>query len=360
MRGPELDWEAHEATFAYARSEARRLVKRARRRIWLAIVVATLACGGYSALKILRPKPYEAQLTLRIVEADFDLTAAVRPPREYLNYVWSVFLASPRLRAVIEEHDLYPQKWERAPQLAIEAFRDDLDVVVWRNYFLEEHYGDDLEARSARVSIAWKDKDPTRVLEVVRALGQIIIEAQAEDRRQQFELAQGDLAQANVFASDRLLALQRQVARKRIELERARGERRTRLEVELLSLTEEEKLLGKRADEMGSARTRFEITAAWERERSGIRFELVDPGFVLPPSGAGPIGTALIALGIFFGSGLLAALLLGSLEVRIDRADDVRRLGLDVVGALPRFVGDDVGTLAERVRTEDRLKWERP
>ena len=347
-------WEGSEPGAAFASAEVKRLLRRARPRMAWALVCALVASGGFLAKRMLFPPAQVARVSFRLIEADTDLTAAVRPPRSYLEYIWGVHLSSPRLMAVIKEYGLYADKYMRDPRLAVEAMRDDLVVKVWRNYFLEERYDDDDEARSVRFSVEWRSKDP-RVLEVVQALGRVIVAAQTEERRQVFRVGQQDIAQATDAAAERLAIIRRAISERRMAMLRGDAKLRPRIGVELGDLAAEEKLLSKRVTEMDSARTRFELTAAWEHERSGLRFEMVDPGFVLPRRD-GPIGIALTTALILFGTTFLVGLLLGAFETRIHQADDVRRLGIPILAAIAPFPGDTTGTLVERLRAEDRLR----
>lgn len=354
MRQHPLDWEATEPGGRFARGEIVRLLRRAKPRRLLILLCAIVACGGFVTKRLLSPAPRIARISFRLIEADLDLTAALRPRKGYLDYLWGVHLSSPHLLEVIKTFNLYPDKYARDPRLAVEALRDDLDVKVWRNYFIEEHYDNDDEARSVRFSVEWKSKDP-RVLEVVQALGQTIIAAQTEERRQVFRQGQQEIVDATDEAAERLAILRRAIAERKLALARGEAKVRPRLLVELGDLVAEEKLQTKRLGEMDSTKSRFEITAALEHQRSGLRFELVDPGFVLPGRD-GPVSMAFTAAFIFFGAALLSGLLLGAFATKIRQADDIRRLGIPVLAAVAPFPGDSAGTLTERLRAEDRLR----
>ena len=339
---------------SFARTEIVRLLRRAAPRRAVILLCAVLAAVGFVAKRILVPQPRVAKISFRLIEADLDLTAALHPRKSYLDYLWGVHLSSPHLLEVIKAYDLYPDTYARDPRLAVEALRDDLDVKVWRNYFIEEHYDNDDEARSVRFSVEWKSKDP-RVLEVVQALGRTIVAAQTEERRQVFRLGQQEVLDATDLAAERLAVLRRAISERKIALARGEAKLRPQLRVELSDLRAEEKLQQKRMEEMDSGKSRFEITAALEHQRSGLRFEMVDPGYVVAGSD-GPVSMALTAVFIFIGAGFLSALLLGAFETTIRQAEDVRRLGIPVLASIAPFPGDTAGTLTERLRAEDRLR----
>jgi hypothetical protein len=102
--------------------------------------------------------------------------------------------------------------------------------------------------------------------------------------------------------------------------------------------------------------TRVEFQAAWEKASAGIRFELLEPGVVLPRKGVGLLSTLISALIIMLGAFALGGLLAGAFELRVREPADVARLGLPLLGTVPAFAGDRVGSLAARLRTEDRLR----
>ncbi len=352
------DWEENERGLAFARDEARRLFRRARSRlVWLVLVGVAFA-GFYGYRKATAKRLYDAQIVLRIVEADKDLTEKVRPPKHYADFIWRVFLSTSNLKKVIEDNKLYPDKYDRDPQIAVEAMRDDLDVLVWGNYFIEEYYEDDDEARSVRVSITWKHRDSDVALKVVQTLAAVIMESQAESRRVVFDDAQVDVKEASELELERLVALRSALARALLTQEHAAPAARAALMVQISVLKYQVKEAEKRVEEMSTLRTRLDLSAAWERQRSGLRFELIEPGLVVAQHHTGPIalgGTAvlIVVLTVFLGG-----VLLGAFETKVRQVADVQRLGLPVLGAMPSFPGDGVGALAERLRTEDRLRLE--
>src|SRR5207244_1584201 len=97
---------------------------------------------------------YSSRIVLRVLEGDVDIATAPRPKGKLREYVADVAFSSARLGELIRKRDLYPRERARDPSFAmpIEAMRDDIEVEVWRNYFLEQRSVDD-PARSARIAI---------------------------------------------------------------------------------------------------------------------------------------------------------------------------------------------------------------
>jgi hypothetical protein len=351
-------WESGEVGWSFAKQETRRLLRRSRPRLRWIILVSLLAAAGFVTKRLWKPPKREAVIRMRAIEQDMERETAVRPAKSYQDYIWGVFFSSTNLLKIVEKHKLYPDRYARDPMLAVEGFRDDIDLQVWRNYFIWEHYEDDGELRTVRFSVSWMSTDPQQALEVVRDLGALIIEKQTEERRQIFEMGQQDLQVASDEAAQRLALVRTEMAKRRLELQRANASRSARLGVELRDLKDEETQLAQRVETMGNTRTRFELTAAWERQHSGMRFETIDPGVVLPRTGGGPKSLAGSAVLVFLGAGFLAAMVFGAFETRIRLPKDVSRLGIPLLGALPPFEGDNQGSLTERLHAEDRLRLE--
>jgi hypothetical protein len=349
------DWEDVEPGFAFARAEARRLFYRSSTR-WPLLLVLGVCFATLFVLKrqLLKP-PFTAELILRIVESDKDLTKDLRPPRAYKDFIWGVCLSGPRLTKIIQTHKLYPTYYQRDPQLAVEAMRDDLELEIWGNYFDPDYYDPD-EARTARVSITWHDRDPALALSVVRELAAVIDKEQSDERNEAFRIGGEGITEAADRAEERVTTMHRTIVRDGIELLHASGERRAQLSVTIHDLREQEKKLQLQTDEVRREASRLRIEAAWERTSSGIRFELLEPGVVLPREGGGVISTIGTAIIVVLGTLLLGGLLIGAFEVRVRDGADVARLGLPLLGTMPSFRGDRVGSLAARLRTEDRLR----
>jgi hypothetical protein len=349
------DWEDVEPGFAFARAEARRLFYRSSER-WPLLLLLGVFFATLFVLKreLLRP-PFTAELVLRIVESDKDLTKDLRPPRAYKDFIWGVCLSGPQLTKIIEAHKLYPTYYRRDPQLAVEAMRDDLDLEIWGNYF-DPDYFDPNEARTARVSISWHHRDPELALTVVRELAAVIDKEQSDERNEAFRAGGVGIAEVADRAEDRVSAMRQTIVRDEIAFLHASGERRAQLSVTLHDLREQVKKLQLQTDEVRKEASRVQIEAAWEKTSSGIRFELLEPGVVLPREGGGPISTTFTAIIIVLGTFLLGGLLAGAFEVRVRDGADIARLGLPLLGTVQSFRGDRVGSLAARLRTEDRLR----
>lgn len=355
MRAAPRDWMERERGLAFATEEAGRYLRRARGRLVWLLILGMLVSGAYVVRRALAKTIHVGTVVFRIAESNRELTDTVKPSSHYSTLIKDNYLSGPRLRAIIEKFKLYPANYAKDPQLAIEEMRRDLEVIVWGDYFDETYYAYDDEARTARVSIAWTSKDPELTMQVTRAIGASIVAAQAEDRRQAFRLAQQDVAVSVEEARLRLDKVQREMAQQKFLIEHGPKAGVTKAKIAWAALKPEMVHLEQRLTDLSNARTRFEITAARERQQSGIQFEILEPGVVQAELQAGPIAVGITAVALVGLVVLLGSLLAGAFEVRVRSVGDAQRIGLPVLGSVPPFRGDAVGALAERLRTADRL-----
>ena len=105
----------------------------------LVLLAVTLGFATTVAGAVLVAKhSYAPRYVLRIVEPDRDPSGMPRPRRELAAYVREAVFTSKPLLAIIERHDLYPGLARRNPRAALNSFREDIDVDVYGNYFVEE------------------------------------------------------------------------------------------------------------------------------------------------------------------------------------------------------------------------------
>src|SRR5215510_2386951 len=130
-------WLDDEATVADAFRQAARLFVGGLRRPWLTLGVAlglAALIGGGIAMK---KRSYAPKLVLRVIEADRDPKSMPQPKRRLREYVRQALLTSDKLIPLIEHYHLYPSLARKNMRGALESFREDIDVEVYKNYFLE-------------------------------------------------------------------------------------------------------------------------------------------------------------------------------------------------------------------------------
>src|SRR5262245_37538154 len=188
MRLAEEPWEVQEGHAGTVWVELGRLRRRALARPWRPLIYALLATALLVGWRARKHKSFTSRVMFRVTEEDIDATTAPRPARALREYVSEVPFSTPRLIEVAKRHGLYETQMARDPIFAIESMREDIDVQVWRNYFVEDRAALDA-GRSARLAISFSAKTPEQSLAVARDLGQLVIEVEQKARVQMAEAA---------------------------------------------------------------------------------------------------------------------------------------------------------------------------
>jgi hypothetical protein len=322
-------WIDRERGLAAAVQEIRRMGRRALRRplvtFGLALLVTAAAVVKLAAAK----RVFSTQVVIRITEGDF-ASASPTPTAALSGYARDVAFTTDHLVALARKHGLYKSQMARDAAFAADAFREDIDINTWRNYFIwaRSYIG---APRSARIGITYSAHDPDVAYDVAQDLAQLVIDTQRETRRQAADAAAAAAQQATATLAD-------EVARRKVEI--ARRERELAqgyLPEELVELMTQKALvlaLERQLEGRTKLRDTLELGADVERESLGMSFEIVDRGKVdreLASRRRIAAATAAIAfpLALVF---VIAAV--GTFDARIHDSDDVRRLGLEPLGRI--------------------------
>ncbi|MEM9695010.1 MAG: hypothetical protein AAGA56_20885, partial [Myxococcota bacterium] len=261
------NWLEREPTLDDMRREARIANRKARR--WLALgltLLVTFVIVGWKS----RQKPqYTASVVLSFIERDFDDRVAPPTQRAITDYMWSIALNRGVLRAVIDEHGLYPER-SFDPHWQIESMRDDIDLELVSNYFSPESYIEST-VRSARVVLRFRARDPERATIVARQLGRLV----GEDQNTQREKLSSLTAAAGRDAID---ALQLRITshKKEAALLQLGGGLTPGELVRLRRLTQDIDDLEQQMLALQRGTTALSLRGALERESLGMRFEVLD------------------------------------------------------------------------------------
>lgn len=183
------DWLAEEESLGTWRRELARLKRRARARIKLTVGLAVLATVGALWFMGRRVSPAETRILIRVSESPLLRQDSPLPSGELADYLWDVAFSRQNLDAIIEKHDLYPLAQARGPQFVLETLRDDLDLDVYRNYFLNQRGINDA-SRTARIVVKYAHKDPETSIRVARDLADLIVATETTRRtRSSLDLA---------------------------------------------------------------------------------------------------------------------------------------------------------------------------
>lgn len=328
-----------------------RLRRRAMQRWWLVIPLTVLLTGAVVRKVALRPEVHRSRVILAISEGDLNAGFNPTPLDQLRDYIGSVLLSSDRLLAFMTSHKIMER--ERAlfgDAVAVEEFRDGLGIGVWRNYFQYAWSYD--ERRSARVAIAYTASDPQFAYEMARGLAREVQNGEAE-RRSQAAAQLAEQAQQIITAArtrldeaahdQAVLRDELAIAERDQDLARLPG---LRTRAATLATEWQDALASFKSVEGG---TDFDaLQAAVNAAGLALEIEIVDErrphietGSKLPTL----ITTGFVALLIILP---LCGLVVGAFDAKVHEADDVRRLALPLVGHVPAFPGDTVGSLRQR------------
>jgi hypothetical protein len=234
------------------------------------VVVVALVTG----VSTLSKYSYAPSYVLRFVEPERDAGATPRPRRELADYVrQAVFSAGP-LAEVIRRNDLYPGLARKNPHAALQSFREDIDVEVSQNYFVEmRRVG--AAPRSARLRLSYHSSDPDLATRITRELGALIVEHETSLLREHAARAAKRALLEVEGARAVLVARRSEVALSRDEI--AGGPAATpRQQVELVGLLGSLEALEKRYDESERREAALALDAALEHRGIGMSFTVVD------------------------------------------------------------------------------------
>jgi hypothetical protein len=270
----------------------------------LALLVAGALYAAAIAGAILWTKySYAPEYVLRIVEGDRDPTGMPRPRRQLAEYVRKAVFTSDPLLDVITRHGLYPGLARKNPRAALESFREDIDVEVRENYFIEERpIG--AAPRSARLIVRYHNADPEVAVGVTRELGALVVNREQATRKNE-ALRVAGLAKEQLDEARQALALRRSaVASMRMELDRASPaapERR----IAFIGLLGSLPALELRQDERERREASLALGAALEQRGVGMVFEVVSDGSLPIDTGASRRRAVVAGSAFVFGLPLL-------------------------------------------------------
>lgn len=344
------DWAEIEAAQPGPWAELRRLIRRARRRWLLTLLLGLGATAAVLVVAARRPHYYESRIAFRVSEGAIDTDSAPRTNGRLRDYVAEVVFSNQRLLEVIKQHDLYPELMARDPSLALESMREDVEVEVWRNEFAAVHTADD-PARSARLAVVFHGRNAEQVYAVVRQLGRLIIEHEQSSRLQQAEAALRLADDQAMQARELLMKRKRELVETAIARQRAATPSQALLrlmqERDLeKSLPRAELMLSKADRRREKAYLRLQL----EKRALGLRFELTDAGRVEPEGMSKRLWLLIVGVVMFLAALPVCIIAVGAFDTRVYDLADVRRLGMETLGAVRPFAGDNAGALPERLR----------
>ena len=354
-------YESEPSTRKQMVGEVQRIKRRTAVRPVPVILLATLVTGALVYKLATKQRILEAEVVLMLSEGDMtgDRRETGLPVNELRVWVMNRLMPKARLAEVIERHDLFHLRKKLGIDYAIEELKSQMEIAIWKNSFT---YQEDPGARSARIGVTFADTDPDRALLVARDLAQVVIETATEKRQEAADALAKDLARTREDLQKRSADIAQQIADRQVKLDEA-----TRLNKDAIAQSlalELEQLIKEAKDVNGRLATivgsRDAVADRIAASGLDITLSVVDEE---RPERPAPHTFELILIGAVVGLFALlgSALLIGAFDSRVHDTDDVERLGLPVLGHVPGFPGDQVGSLATRGASHGRvpsfLKW---
>ena len=225
-------WLDREPGVAVALEQMRRVLEGGIKSAGVSLLLSVAAGAFAVVLVVLFAADFAPRYVLRVVEMDRDPETLVNPKRQLGEYVHTAVFTSKALLPIIERNALFPSLVKTNRRAAIEAFREDIEIEVYENYFLEQRSAHDAP-RSARLAVRFRHSNRGVALAVTRELGELVVRHEQKSRQEVADRAARD-ADAVRDRAERNLSLRRaRVVEKQLEVERG-GD--PLAEVELVSL----------------------------------------------------------------------------------------------------------------------------
>jgi hypothetical protein len=279
-------------------------------------------------LVVLKEQRIAPRYVLRATEADRDTHTAPRPKRHLREHVMNAVFTSSRLLELMERNHLYPGLRKQNPQAALESFREDIDIDVYRNYFLEDRHTFG-PPRSARIMVRYFSADPKVATAVTGELARMIVEHEAMMRRSQAQQAAATASNLVVKARERLYSIQRTLVERELEVDVDRVNW-----VEVAALRRWAKSMEILVESAERRKAALDIGAVVEARNFGLTFEVVDEGAVPRSAFIEPADLIRIGSITFLFAFPLLLLLVGSFDSTVRTLQDIERIGFVPLGKL--------------------------
>jgi hypothetical protein len=342
-------------------AELQRIRRRTVTRPWRVLLVALALTGAISYRIVTHKSAVEAEMVLALSQGSMAGKSTGLPVEELREYVTGVLMPDAKLAALIERRNMFHLRTKLGMEYAIEELRSAFEVEIWKNTFMTD---DSDASHSARIGITVADVDPDKAYGLARDLAAIVIETATEQRADQTKKLAENINAMRERLEKRLADTEADITREEHEAEDARAaghrQRAQALDLELAQLRQEQKTSNQTLGQIANSRD----AAADQIAAAGldVTVEIVDEHKPRESDHRSFVLTMAIAV-IAFCAALGCALVLGAFDSRVHDTDDVERLGLTVLGHLPGFPGDQVGSLEargvsrRRVPSFSRWRW---
>jgi hypothetical protein len=355
-------YDSEEPTRTALVTELQRIRRRTAIRPIPVLVLAAVITGAVTYKIATKPRIYEADVVLALTEGQAETSRRMIPFDQLKAYVSHVLMPDTKLIALIEKRNLHRLRKRFGNEYALTELREQVEVEIWRNTFLTWEEGESEVQKSARIGLTVTDGDPDRAFDIAHDLASIVIETHEEQRQKIADDLAREVKQVREHLSTRLTEVDGLISMKLNDAATAERSGKTgivsALQVDISALSAERKRLEAQVLAIAQSPEAF----ADETTRAGLdtTFAVVEER---KPERQEQSAFVLIMVIVVVGTGALlgSAVLLGAFDARVHDTDDVTRLGLPVLGHVPGFPGDHVGSLgargAVRARVPSFLRW---
>jgi capsular polysaccharide biosynthesis protein len=344
-------YETEESTRRSMISEVQRIRRRTVVRPIPVLLLAALLTGAIVYKVATKKRIVEAEIVLALTEGTMsaDERDVGIPVNDLRNYVAGQLMPKSKLAEIIERRDLFRLRKKMGMPWAINELRESIELDVWHNSFV--YYDPDApdHEASTRIGLTVGSDDPEEAFLIAHDLGQVVIQEVREQRVKLAKIAAQEIAAYKDAMTKRMAALEKERTERVVAQTDASNEGKASvvqaIQLRLIEIDQAQKEVEKTLSQINTSQDALADRIA----EAGLDLvvEIVSERRPLPPDNRGLL---LVMIGVVVGLGSLlgAALVLGSFDSRVHDADDVARLGLPVLGHVPGFPGDRLGSLAAR------------
>ncbi len=345
------DWyESEESTRKAMVREVQRLRRRARVRPWPVLVLAILITGAVTYKLVTRKQTFQAEVVLALHEGTLGTQERTGMPLgELREFVISVLLPDKKLEELIERRNLHRLRKRLGMQWAVNELREQLTVEVWRNTYVYYDPENPNRDPSARIGLTVTDEDPDDAYLLAHDIANIVMDSVREHRLDFAERIADSVASERTAVSKRLADLELRRTELMVAFSKARRANREgvaqALNLELMQVDAQQRDTEKSMSQLMTSQDAIADRVA--AAGLDLVIEVVGEKRANRPPSRGlliTIAAVIVGIGALVGS----MLLIGAFDSRVHDVEDVERLGLPVLGHVPGFPGDHVGSLEAR------------
>lgn len=345
-------WIESEPGWLEARAELATMVRRASRRVVLTFIITAMLASGVTYMKSKRARTFSSEIVIQLEERRLEAATAPVSARTLKDHIYHTIFADKPLLELIHRFHLYPSFRELDPGFAADRMRDDIGLTVVRDYFRQADTETEVAPlRSARVKLSYRAIDPETALVVARALGELVVNTQTEERQTAVTEVFDSFVGVGITLRANLSQARFEAARSLSDFKRAPEDDRVALLLKYKRAVETTRSIEGQVALTEGTKSRLRLRKAFEDEAMGLSFDWVDRGR-LAPIPLLSVRQELVFVGMFAVLLCLpiAVIVAGTFDRRLRDLDGLRRLGIKGFTRVPHFPGSAAGSLADRQR----------